>query len=122
MAFDAKQMERDILEAVNTHGIIVEGNKELPAVRVLTDKYSSREEGQRLTAVLRYLVEERYLFPLTPERIDSTMGITPKGFLRLQAIQHPIPTWLGANWFPAVVAFITAGIGIASVVSNWARP
>ena len=124
MAFDAKkQIERDILEAVNTHGMLLPTGT--PAVEVLTGKYKSEEERQRVTAFASYLIEQRYLFPLFDsdgkEDLQTARDITPKGQRRLQELRHPIGTWIGANWFAVFVAFVTAVIGIASIVSDWTR-
>lgn len=123
MAFDVKRMERDILEASNTLGAIGYLNgSHTPASKPLIEKYGSDEAGQQRTAVLSFLLEERYLFPYydtegNEQRIDAR-GITPKGYRRLQELQHPIRTWVGANWFGVVVAGITATIGVASIVVN----
>ena len=123
-AFDVKQMERDILEAIHTLGngdIGYFNGSFSPASQVLFEKYGNDDD--RLTVVIDYLVEERYLFPLyedTGKILGGgyARGITPKGYCRLQELQHPIRTWVGANWFAVTVAVITATIGIASVVVN----
>ena len=122
--FDVKQMERDILEASNTLGAIGYFNgSHSTASQVLIEKYGSREEDRQLTTVLDYLVEERYLFPFCDSKTGEVLngyarGITPKGYRRLQELQHPIRTWVGANWFAVFVAGVTTAIGVASVVVN----
>ena len=78
---------------------------------------------QQLTAVLNYLLEERYLYPYfdisgKELRDGYARGLTPKGIKRLRELKHPALTWAGANWFPVVVALITASIGVASIVVN----
>ena len=122
MAFDVKRMERDILETVNNLGRIRFG---IGGEHPLTPKYPSTEDRERLTVVLGYLVEERYLFPFFGPDGDEyryyARGITPKGLNRLQRLKHPIPTWFKDNWFAAIVAVMTVLIGIASIVSDWMR-
>ena len=121
-ALDVKQMERDILAVVHTQGDIGYFNGSFsPASQVLLEKY--RNNDDRLTVVIDYLVEERYLFPFYEDtgRIMGAgyaRGITPKGYRRLQELQYPIRTWVGANWFAVTVAVITATIGIVSMVVN----
>ena len=123
-AFDVTQMERDILEAIHTQGDgdigYFNGSFSL-ASQVLLAKYGNDDD--RLTVVIDYLVEERYLFPLyeaTGKILGGgyARGITPKGYRRLQELQHPIRTWVDANWFAVFVAGFTAAISIASVVVN----
>ena len=116
-------MERDILEAVYEFGEI---RPETRASQVLADKYLSEAGNNssriQVTVMLNYLVEERFLFPYISsssgeERRDRfARGITPKGLDRLQRLRHPVRTWIGENWFPVVVAGITATIGIVSIV------
>ena len=43
-------------------------------------------------------------------------GITPKGAKRFRELQAPLWTWFKENWFPAIVAGITASIGVGSIV------
>ena len=118
-------MERDILEAVYKFGEIRPGTT---ASQILADKYPL-EEGKnspltRVTVMLNYLLEERFLFPYfsssTGEELRNNVarGITPKGLDRLRRLRHPVRTWIGENWFPVVIAAITATIGIASIVVN----
>ena len=119
---DLAQMEHDILRAVHTLGPII---GESPARKELIDKYTADNEmAQQITAVLEYLVDERYLMPFPPPASGpnfSIRGITPKGIRRLEKLEHPVRTWVYANWFPVAVAAITTAVGIASIVSNWVR-
>ena len=121
-AGNKETMERDILEAVFEFGVIRHGTC---ASQILANKYP-HEAGDnspltQVTVMLDYLVEERFLFPLftsSGEELRSgfARGITPKGLDRLQRLRHPVRTWIGENWFPVVVAGITATIGIVSIV------
>lgn len=115
---DIRQMECDILEAVKTLGHIRPG---APATDFLMDKYGKSKE-QEITVLVSYLVEERFLFPFfSPEGEEFKIharGITPKGANRLRELQHPVRTWVGANWFAVVIASITAVIGIATIATN----
>ncbi len=122
-AFDVTQMELDILEAVHTMGSVGYLNgSNTPATEILLEKYGSEEANRQLNVLLAYLIEKRYLFPYFgtngKELSGYAQGITPKGVNRLQELQHPIRTWVRANWFAVVVAGITATIGIASMVIN----
>ena len=124
-AGNKETMERDILEAVYDFGEI---RPKTPASQTLADKYPSDAGDNSLriqvTVMLNYLVEERFLFPYVLEssgkelRDGFARGITPKGLDKLQRLRHPVRTWIGENWFPVVVAGITATIGIASIVVN----
>ena len=124
-AGNKETMERDILEAVYDFGEI---RPETPASQTLADKYPSDAGYNSLriqvTVMLNYLVEERFLFPYVASpsgeelRDGYARGITPKGLDRLQRLRHPVRTWIGENWFPVVVAGITATVGIASIVVN----
>ena len=124
MAFDLKQMERDILETAHTLGRIGYFNGSLsPATESLKDKYRSDEEQQQVTVLMKYLLEKRYLFPFFDgktgkELTDYVRGLTPKGFRRLRELQAPRRVWFEDNWFPVVVAAITAMIGVGSIVVN----
>ena len=78
---------------------------------------------QHLTAVINYLLEERFLYPYFDSsgkelRDRYARGLTPKGLRRLRELRHPVLTWVGANWFGVVVAGITASIGVASIIVN----
>lgn len=120
-------MEQDILEAAYNLGSIY---GESSALKALLAKYPAQETGrsrdlnspeQQLTVVINYLLEERYLYPFFTSdgeevRHGRARGITPKGIERLHRLQHPTATWLKNNWFPVVVATITACIGILSIV------
>ena len=59
------RMERDILEAVYEKGwVVLFAGSDSPASKVLDEKYSGTGmdlETEQLTALLDYLVEERYL-------------------------------------------------------------
>ena len=118
-AFDITQMELDILELVHTLGNIQRGNTFVK--EFLHGKYGSSDEAdQQLTVLIDYLVEKRYLFPYFgstshQEITGMARGITPKGMNRLQELQHPIRTWVRANWFAVVVASTTATIGFVSL-------
>ena len=117
---DASRIERDILEVANQYGMMgPESGK--PAHDALTQKYGhDRDMAQRITAVMQYLIEERYLFPLfNSEGQESHLyarGITPKGSERLKEIRHPIRTWMRKNWFPLAIAALTATISMVSMV------
>ena len=125
-AFDVTRMELDILEAIHTQGdgdIGYFNGSFSPASQVLLEKYGNDDD--RLTVVIDYLVEERYLFPLyeaTGKILGGgyARGITPKGYRRLQELQHPFRTWVKANAFAVTVAAIMAsiGIGIGTMVTN----
>ena len=122
-------MERDILEAAYNLGAVYGKSSALEA---LLEKYSTTESGpredlnspeQQLTVVINYLMEERYLYPFFTSdgqeaRQGRARGITPKGIERLHRLQHPTAMWMKDNWFPVVVATITACIGILSIVLN----
>ena len=124
-AGNKETMERDILEAVYDFGEIRPGT---PASQILEDKYPSDAGDNspriQVTVMLNYLVEERFLFPYVLESSGKELqngyarGITPKGLDKLQRLRHPVRTWIGENWFPVVVAGITATVGIASIVVN----
>ena len=124
-AGNKETMERDILEAVYDFGEIRPGT---PASQTLEDKYSLDAGDHspliQVTVMLNYLLEERFLFPYISSQSGDELrdgfarGITPKGLDRLQRLRHPVRTWIGENWFPVVVAGITATIGIASIVVN----
>ena len=117
---DASRIERDILEVANQHGMMgPESGK--PAYDALAQKYGDhRDIAQRITAVMQYLMEERYLFPLfDSEGRESRLyarGITPKGSERLKEIRHPIRTWMRKNWFPLAIAALTTTISVVSMV------
>ena len=116
---DIERMERDILEAVYELGGLE--NFHTAGSRALTEKYGSNSDVQRqLEIVSDYLVDKRFLFPLyRSDMVQAqgfTRGITPKGFRRLQELKHPFWTWFKANWFAVMVASITAGLALASVL------
>ena len=123
-------MEYDILCAVDELGEIGLFNNSFTDARLhLNNLYPSKpgpglgDPHQPLTAVLNYLLEERYLYPyfngLGEELKDGfARGLTPKGLKRLRELRHPVRTWAEANWFPVVVAVITASIGVASILVN----
>ena len=119
--FDVARMERDILEEVHycREGVWSARDSKTILKRHGSDAYD------RLNVVVEYLIDEGFLIPLyIPGEKTSTnlvRGITPKGLRRLQEIQHPVRTWLKANWFPMVVAVLATGVGIASIVSDWVR-
>ena len=132
-AFDVTRMELDILEAIHTQGdgdIGYFNGSFSPASQVLLEKYGNDDD--RLTVVIEplissltdyYLVEERYLFLLyeaTGKILGGgyARGITPKGYRRLQELQHPFRTWVKANAFAVTVAAIMASIGIGTMVTN----
>ena len=123
-AFDVTRMELDILEAIHTQGdgdIGYFNGSFSPASQVLLEKYGNDDD--RLTVVIDYLVEERYLFLLyeaTGKILGGgyARGITPKGYRRLQELQHPFRTWVKANAFAVTVAAIMASIGIGTMVTN----
>ena len=117
-----RRMEREVLEAVYELGRITFDS---PATKSLTEKYPDKggydNPVQHLTVMVNYLLEERFLFPYfssagEEQRQGDARGLTPKGFERLQQLRHPIRTWLGANWFPVVVAVTTAAVSVASMV------
>ena len=124
-AGNKETMERDILEAVYELGEIRHGTR---ASQALADKYSLDAGDNspliQVTAMLNYLVEERFLFPYFSSssgeelRDGFARGITPKGLDRLKRLRHPVRTWIGENWFPLAVAVTTATIGILSIVVN----
>ena len=117
---DLTRMERDILKAVHTLGPII---GESPARKELIDKYTAdKDMAQQITAVLEYLVGERYLMPFPPPASGpnfSIRGITPKGIRRLEELEHPVRTWVCANWFPVAVASANVVIGGVSIASIW---
>ena len=112
-------MELDILAAAFELGSIFPGT---PANQSLVEAYPDEEE--RLTVFADYLIEERFLFPLFDPttggevRNGRARGITPKGIDRLRRLRNPVRTWIGENWFPVIVAAITASIGIGSIIVN----
>ena len=122
MPLDLKRMERDILEAAHNPGnIAVLTARATPASRALFKKYSSIEEGEQLLAVFQYLVEQRYLMPgidwdTGSENKYFARGLTPKGAKRLRELQAPKWTWFKSNWFPTLVAGITAIAAVGSIV------
>ena len=124
MALDLRQMERDILEAVHTRGKLgLLAGTDWPATQFLIDKYRSDEEQQQVVVLMKYLLEKRYAFPFFDgktgkELTDYVRGLTPKGFRRLRELQAPRRVWFEDNWFPVVVAAITAMIGVGSIVVN----
>ena len=122
-------MEREVLEAVYNFGEIGCFNRCFTeASQVLIKKYPSGRPGehdpqQPLTSVINYLLEERYLYPYIDDsgkelRDGYARGLTPKGLDRLKQLQRPVRTWISANWFPVIVAAVTASIAIASIVVN----
>ena len=122
MALDLKQMERDILETVCAQGEISGYYSSIsPTSQFLLDKYPPGEGENERLVLIDYLVEERFLFPIVDpsshEAISGfTRGITPKGLTRLRELQAPRWHWFKGNWFPVIVAAITAGIGVGSIV------
>ena len=81
---------------------------------------TSEREREQLMAIVDSLVGEGFLAPYTSpdgrKLIGAALGITPKGFRRLQELKHPRRTWLKANWFGVAVASITAGLALASIL------
>ena len=122
MALDLKQMERDILEAAYTLGRIGSiTNPETPASEFLYKRYPSEEAFQQVVVLVRHLLEERFLFPayiVTKSQFSnsSVSGITPKGLKRLRELKAPRWTWFKTNWFPTLVAAITAIAAVGSIV------
>ena len=122
MALDLKQMERDILETVRARGEISGYYCSIsPTSQFLLDKYPPGEGENERLVLIDYLVEERFLFPIVDpsshEAISGfTRGITPKGLTRLRELQAPRWHWFKGNWFPVIVAAITAGIGVGSII------
>ena len=120
MSFDVEQMERDILEVAYTFG----DTSSDEATEAIRKKCGSTPEAiGQVTVVLEWLVEERYLFPFIDSRTGRVLpaearGITPKGYRRLRELQHPIRTWIRANWFGVLVLGVTASISVASMVVN----
>lgn len=118
---DLGQMERDILEAADKQGQIglITGSG-TPASNSLYEKYSSFEAREQLLSVTQYLLEQRYLMPSFEWEKGSesryfARSLTPKGLERLRDLRCPIRAWVCKNWFPVMVAFITASIGIGSI-------
>ena len=116
-----RRVERDILEAVYGLGRVSSGS---PALESLIQKHPNKggydDPSQHLTVILNYLLEERFLSPFfssdgVERRNGWARGLTPKGYERLQQLRHPIRTWLGANWFPVVVAVTTVAVSVASM-------
>ena len=125
MALDLKKMERDILEVVRDIGDIgFRNSSHSPASKVLIEKYIDKDDpwqsNQQLTVLVDYLVEKRYLFPVhsTDGKVSSgyARGITPKGAKRLRELQVPRWTWFKSNWFPTLVAAITAIAAVGSII------
>ena len=129
---DLKQMERDILEAVLTLGEIgYWDNAHTAASKALIKKYLEEDESgeidRQMLALIDFLVEKRFLVPV--EFVDGKLaggyarGITPKGYRRLRELQAPKWTWFKGNWFPVIVAGITAVIGLGAIATelylNW---
>ena len=120
--FDTSRSERDILEAASKFGMIGPFGDD-SGLKELTKKYGDdKQTMQRLTVVIQYLLEERYLYPFFSsdgeELRHHARGITPKGSERLKRMRHPIRTWMGANWFALSVAALTTIISIISVTTN----
>ena len=122
MTFDVKKMELDILEAVHKRGNIGFIHKpDTPAAKFLQKKYPSFEATRQLHAVIEFLIEERYLLHFHAPNKEggasgAVRGLTPKGFKRLRELQAPRWAWFKENWFPVVVASITASIGVGSII------
>ena len=122
------EMELDILELVYEKSDL---EHFIDVAKGLNAKYPSVREQQALLATSQYLLEARYLWPYfggnTGEELrDYVREITPKGVRRLRELQHPVRSWIWGNWFPLVVATITAAIAIANIVvditANMASP
>ena len=124
--FDLRRMERDILQVVRDIGDLRPRYQSIsPAMEFLIEKYIDQNDSwhsnQQLTVLIDYLVEKRFLFPVytTKGEVSSgfARGITPKGLTRLRELQTPRWWhWVKGNWFPVIVAVITAGVGIASII------
>ena len=124
---NVRDIELYILEAVDDFGEVLPGSL---SSETLVGQFRAREgevvpdPRQQYTAVLNYLLEERYLFPYMNARTGEEVlnytarGLTPKGYDRLQQLRHPKLYWLRNNWFPTVVAISTLALSIASIVTS----
>lgn len=124
MPSSVAHMERDILDAAHTLGWLGYYNGEhAPASKRLYERYTSEDDKQALTAVLNYLVEQRFLDPMFNSSGDElrngyARGITPKGAERLRELKHPVRYWASKNWFPVCISIITATVGAGSIIAN----
>ena len=122
MALDLKGMEREILDAVLAGGKLgsFESNHS-GRWQSLYDKYPSAKEQEQVKVLIDDLVEKRYLSHLpgaTPGDGNKIYirGITPDGLQRLKELKAPRWTWFKSNWFPTLVAGITAIAAVGSIV------
>ena len=118
-------IELRILETVEEFGEITPASL---SSQVLSDVFRSAsgevipDPLERATAVLNYLLEERYLFPYFGSRDGQELrnnvgrGLTPKGAERLFQLKHPVLFWLKHNWFPASIAVSTIALSLASII------
>ena len=126
---DAEKMERDILRAVRDLGDIYVNRGRNPTT--YTDAASRLmslypEEGAqpagRLWVFVDSLVASGELLhfqqaPNLTRNEGAARGLAPKGERRLYELEHPLGAWIKENWFPVVIATITAVIGVANVVA-----
>ena len=113
----SKDIEPDILKAVDERGPIeLDKDKKSCATDQLLRKYSSAEESRRVRAVLNALVKQELLHPFyeryTTPRLDTAMGITPKGLDRLYRLEHTYLSFVKDNWFKL---FVAAPAALASI-------
>ncbi len=119
-------MERDLLRVVYIHGQLrLDVVDDDPAQEWLGARYDiiNRDISRRLSHMLNYLAEQRYLWPSFDANrkleISIAADITPKGLERLYELEHPVQNWLRRNWFPATVATATILAVIISPVVAW---
>jgi hypothetical protein len=118
--------ELDILVTVRHYGSIgYFGNSHSKASEQLFSLYPKESIGYDgiVSVYVDALVDSGHLLP-----VNDTQGIrqqayaralTPKGERRLYKLEHPVRAWVKANWFPFLVACVTTGVGIASVVKSF---
>lgn len=117
------EMELDILELMYEKGELGYINgAHSEAAQVLNAKYISEREQQALMVTVQYLLEARYLWPYFDNNTEIELrnyarGITPKGVRRMRKLQRRFP-WIRENWFPVLVAAITATLALADIVVN----
>ena len=83
--------------------------------------YTTGAERNALTCVIEGLIDEGHLLPSIDTdgnrmRYFGSRGLTGKGAERLYQLEHPIRYWLQRNWFPAIVAFATILVSVATTI------
>lgn len=124
-----RKVERDVLATVRDYGRIgydFQKGGMTPAVDHLSalypDQLATFRDGM-VSDCVESLVDTGYLFPVfSPngqQEISSAHSLTLKGYRRLYELEHPVSSWIAANWFPLSVASITLVVSIAGVVRSF---